>query len=139
MKLVFADTAYWIAIFRPGDPWQLAALQANETTQSARLVTTDEVLTKFLAALSGAASPVRLRAARFVRGILSDPEIQVIPQSRDSFLTGLQFYEARPDKRYSLTDCISMATMRALSIGAAFTGDHHFQQEGFEILMKRGG
>jgi len=35
----------------------------------------------------------------------------VIPQSRESFLAGLQRYRA--DKGYSLVDCISMQAMLA--------------------------
>jgi predicted nucleic acid-binding protein len=137
MSAVFADTVYWVAIFRPHDPWKPAILKAKETIGSARLVTTDEVLTEFLAASAGRL--LRAEAAGFVRSILSHPRVQVVPQSRDSFLAGLKLYEARPDKGYSLTDCISMATMRAASITRVLTNDHHFLQEGFEILMKPKG
>jgi hypothetical protein len=38
--------------------------------------------------------------------------VRVVPQSRDSFLAGMALYGSRPDKGYSLTDCISMQTMR---------------------------
>ena len=82
---------------------------------------------------------MRLQAAQFVRNILWHPKIEVIPQSRDSFLKGLALYEARPDKSYSLTDCISMEVMRAQSITEALTNDRHFSQEGFTILMKQKG
>ena len=40
--------------------------------------------------------------------ILASPVIRVIPQSRESFLAGLHLYRSRPDKGYSLVDCISM-------------------------------
>jgi hypothetical protein len=33
--------------------------------------------------------------------------IALVPQSRESFLSGMALYGARPDKGYSLTDCIS--------------------------------
>jgi uncharacterized protein len=32
-------------------------------------------------------------------------------------------------------DCISFVVMRDLSITEALTGDHHFQQAGFEALF----
>jgi predicted nucleic acid-binding protein len=44
-------------------------------------------------------------------------------------------YEARPDKRYSLTDCRSMVALRALGISEVLTNDHHFTQEGFALLF----
>jgi predicted nucleic acid-binding protein len=47
---------------------------------------------------------------------------------------GLGLYEKRLDKGYSLTDCISMNTMRRLSIDTVLTNDRHFVQEGFRIL-----
>jgi predicted nucleic acid-binding protein len=59
----------------------------------------------------------------------------VIPQSRSSFLDALALYEARPDKAYSLTDCISMDVMRREGLTEVLTNDHHFTQEGFHILF----
>jgi uncharacterized protein len=44
-------------------------------------------------------------------------------------------YEKRPDKGYSFTDCISMIVMRQMNITEVLTGDPHFQQEGFTILL----
>ncbi len=70
-----------------------------------------------------------------VRAILENPNVRVMPQTRDSFLKGLIFYETRSDKEYSLTDCISMNVMKAESLGEVLTNDHHFDQEGFSILI----
>jgi predicted nucleic acid-binding protein len=57
-----------------------------------------------------------------------------MPQSRESFLAGIELYRARPDKGYSLTDCISMITMRREGLTEALTNDRHFEQEGFRTL-----
>jgi predicted nucleic acid-binding protein len=67
---------------------------------------------------------------------LNDPQWTVFPQSRISLLDALTFYESRPDKEYSLTDCISMQTMRREGITEVLTNDHHFTQEGFHILFQ---
>jgi uncharacterized protein len=99
------------------------------------LVTTDEVLDEFLADFSSYGRRLRGRAARTVRDLLSNPSIEIIPQTRQSFLDGLALYEARPDKEYSLTDCISMVTMRQGGITEILTHDNHFIQEGFTILF----
>ncbi len=72
-----------------------------------------------------------------VRAILDNPNVTVLPQSRDSFLGGMQLYEQRPDKKYSLTDCISMNAMKRKSVNKILTNDHHFEQEGFVVLMHR--
>jgi uncharacterized protein len=36
---------------------------------------------------------------------------------------------------WSLTDCISFEVMRARGISDALTGDHHFAQAGFRVLL----
>lgn len=63
-------------------------------------------------------------------------QVEVLPASEQQFLGGLGLYEARPDKGYSLVDCISMTVMRELSITTALTSDRHFEQEGFDVLLK---
>src|SRR6516162_5359042 len=46
------------------------------------------------------------------------------------------FFSTRPDKEWSLTDCISFVVMNERGITDAFTNDHHFEQAGFQILLK---
>lgn len=74
-----------------------------------------------------------------MREILSDPAVHIIPQSHESFLSGFEFYAARPDKGYSLTDCISMQTMRREGLTQVLTNDRHFEQEGFRALFREPG
>jgi predicted nucleic acid-binding protein len=102
-----------------------------------RLVTTDEVLVEFLTALAAGGEHSREQAARMVRALLAHPDVEVIPQSRESFVSGLALYESRRDKDYSMTDCISMVRLRERSISAVLTNDRHFAQEGFAVLMTR--
>jgi|WetSurMetagenome_2_1015567.scaffolds.fasta_scaffold506849_2 uncharacterized protein len=135
MKAVFADSHYWIAVVNPNDQWKEAAKAAKSLLGDVFIITTDEVLTEFLAALSSWGQ-IRKQAAKMVRIILENPNIKVIPQTRDSFLKGLTLYENRNDKEYSLTDCISMNVMKAESINEILTNDHHFEQEGYEVLIK---
>jgi predicted nucleic acid-binding protein len=139
MKAVFADAVFWIALVKPGDPWKSSAESAKAALGPVRIVTTDEVLTEFLTALSGGGEKLRQQAARMVRAILDNPNVKVVPQSRGSFLDGLALFERRRDKEYSLADCISMNTMRSEAISEVLTSDHHFEQEGFTVLMKKQG
>ena len=71
------------------------------------------------------------------RVFLSDGTATVLPQSRESFLEGVRMYEQRADKGYSLTDCISMNACRQEGILEVLTNDHHFNQDGFRILISR--
>ena len=135
MKQVFVDTLYWIAIFLPGDPWASTARTVD--ISGASLVTTEEVLSEFLTAVSAQAERTRRLACRLVREILTDPAIEVVVQSHESFLAGLELYERRPDKDYSLPDCISMNVMRRKGIREILTNDRHFSQEGFVRLLDK--
>ena len=137
MKRVFVDTAYWIAVMNPNDQWHDAAERARKDLGNARLVTTDEVLAEFLTGLSRAGPRMRSKTAESVREIMQDANVDVIPQSRDSFIKGFELYEQRKDKEYSLQDCISMSVMQSKSIREILTADHHFEQEGFIILMRK--
>lgn len=136
MREVFADTHYWIAIINPSDQWAAAAKTAKDKLGTVRLVTTDEVLTEFLTALALYGEHLRQIAVRATRAILQNPNVSVVPQTRQSFLEGVDLYEGRKDKQYSLTDCISMATMKNRGIAEVLTNDHHFVQEGFVVLIK---
>ena len=133
MRRVFADTMFWIAIFLPGDPWARAAKAID--LSDASLVTSEEVLTEFLTSVSAHGDHTRRLACRLVREILNDPSVEVVAQSHESFLAGLTLYERRPDKEYSLVDCISMNVMRQKGIREILTHDRHFSQEGFVRLL----
>ena len=62
--------------------------------------------------------------------------ITLVPPSSNLFERGLELYASRPDKRYSLTDCISMTVMRDLDITEILTHDRDFENEGFTRLIK---
>lgn len=100
------------------------------------LVTTDEVLTEFLTALSCGGPEVRNVAVEMVRAIMDDSEVKVVAQFREGFLGGMDRYAAREDKSYSLTDCVSMNVMDSLEMKEVLTNDHHFEQEGFVVLIR---
>jgi predicted nucleic acid-binding protein len=124
MTRAFANTVYWVARINPRDQWH-ALFQA---VGARKLVTTDEVLDEVLAHYSGFGPVMRTRAAAIVRQSLAHPDIEVVAQSRQSFLDALALYEARPVKDYNLTDCASMVTMRAQGMNEVLTGDAHFAQ-----------
>ena len=139
MTEVFVDTAYLVALARRQDQWHKTAVAARTRLGEVALVTTDEVLTEFLTAMSNAGPGLREDAASTVREILESGAIRVLAQTHQSFLDGLDRYGRRLDKGYSLQDCISMNVMEAEEATEILTSDHNFQQEGFTILMKQDG
>ena len=134
MDRVFADTFYWIALIHRKGASNKAVLQFSRAF-TFTFVTTDEVLTEVLAFCSSD-EDLRKDASKAVRHILASANVRVIPQSREGFLDGLTFYENRPDKGYSLADCISMQAMRREGLTDVLTNDRHFEQEGFRALFR---
>lgn len=130
MNPAFADTVYWVARINPRDQWHAT----YRAVHGREIVTTDEVLDEVLAHFSAFGPAMRSRVVAIIRQVLAHPDIEVVPQSRPSFLDALALYEARPDKDYSLTDCSSMVTMRSRGITEVLTRDVHFTQEGFSLL-----
>ena len=137
MRLVFIDSLHLIALALKDDQWyELSRQVAESLTDAVRLVTTYEVLVEFLAGVSRTRPEIRLEAVATVRDIIAAPNITLIEQSHDLFTRGLQLYAGRPDKRYSLTDCISMTVMREMNITEVLTHDRDFENEGFVRLIR---
>jgi predicted nucleic acid-binding protein len=136
MTALFADTFYWIALADSNDSSHRRALALTKERLDAPIVTTDEVLAEYLTFFAAAPEQMRRKAVINAHRILEDPGVHVIPQSRASLLSGMALYAARPDKGYSLVDCISMQTMRQEGLTEALTNDRHFEQEGFRALFR---
>ena len=135
MTIVFADTCYWVALLNPKDAWYEAAIAIGTSLSPLKIITTDEVLTEVLTSYCNAGFRMRKRSTDLVHDVLNNTKTQVLEQTHTSFLSGLSLYQNRLDKGYSLTDCISMQTMRQLGITEVLTHDKHFTQEGFVILL----
>lgn len=134
MRILFVDTSYWIAQFDARDQLHSKALEIEAQLRNDRLFTSELVLTEFLNYFSGGRQ-TRQEASRVMQAILQASEVQIVWQSQALFMAGLNLYESRLDKGYSLTDCISMVVMRQEGVQEVLTHDRHFAQEGFTILL----
>lgn len=135
MNRFFVDTFYWIALSNRRDQWHGQVRAFDDALAAYRLDTTDEVLMEFLTFYSEGMPHTRRQAVLFACSVLANLLVVVLPQTHSSFLEGVHLYESRLDKAYSLTDCISMQTMRREGLTGVLTNDHHFTQEGFHILF----
>ncbi len=132
MKRVFADTFFYLALMSARDRHHSQArLLASDP--GTIFVTTEFVLVEVLDGLSMPAN--RPVAVRFARELRNDPGTRIVSASSSLLESGLQLYEQRPDKGWSLTDCTSFVAMEQEGIGEALTGDAHFRQAGFVTLM----
>jgi len=136
MNAVFADTFYWVALTNPRDAIHEHAWALPRSLGSPRIVTTEQVIIEYLNFFAGRGERFRRKAAENVQRMLSSSSVTVVPHTHEGFLAGLELYAARPDKGYSLTDCISMITMSREGLTEVLTNDRHFEQEGFRALFR---
>ena len=94
LRTVFADAFYWVALINLKDSSHSWVLRVSRSLQNTEVVTTEEVFIEVLAYFSGRGRQLRSQAARDVRDLLGDPAIRVMPQSHESFLAGLDLYQA---------------------------------------------
>lgn len=106
MRRVFLDTGYLIALEASDDQHHSQAIEhwQDILKQKPKLITTSYVF----------------------------DEVVTFFNSRGH--QGWAYFQQRADKRYSLTDCISFATMRREAIEEALSFDNHFEQAGFVRL-----
>jgi predicted nucleic acid-binding protein len=133
MSACFADTYFFIALLFENDEAHAHA-QARVADLSGRLYTSVWVLTEVADAL--AVPGRRERFLPFLQFLGSNPLVTIVPAGQALFDRGALLYDQRPDKSWSLTDCISFIVMQDYGLRDALTGDHHFEQAGFNVLMK---
>jgi predicted nucleic acid-binding protein len=134
MNCVFADSFYFFALLNPKDTAHRRALEFSQQNQGP-IVTTAWVLTELADGL--AASANRRAFSRVVDRIRANSDNEIVPPTEELLNRGIALYDARPDKQWSLTDCISFVVMQERKLSRALTGDHHFEQAGFEALLRQ--
>jgi predicted nucleic acid-binding protein len=134
MKPVFADTVYYLALTNPRDQYAAPAMRFTAEFSGA-FVTTAWVLTEVANSL--ARGPDRVLFLDLYRDLADDHRVTIVPSNQDLFEQGIELYAQRPDKEWSLTDCISFIVMREYGLTDALTADHHFQQAGFAVVLQQ--
>ena len=136
MKAIFADTFYWIALLNSRDTWHLEVVKVSQEISNSPLVISDGIIDELFAYSSKRGNLLRLKVSELYKIFRKDPNIQIISYSPQIRQKAIDLYEQRPDKGYSLVDCISMVIMKEMRISEVLTNDKHFAQEGFTILFK---
>lgn len=133
--MIFIDSSAWIALLDQRDGFHRRAREFQHeliTGVHGRLVTTDYVLDEAVTYLRQH-GPAHL-VGEFRTIVTTSESVQVVWTTPDRFWAAWDTLLARPDKRWSLTDCLSFVTMQALGIRLAFGFDSDFRQAGFELL-----
>jgi uncharacterized protein len=132
--MIFVDSGFLLALAQLTDALHNSALVlANSLTEP--LLVTEYVIWEVFNSLS---MPSDRPKAHLILSHLESATspYEVIHASRDLFLAGTRLHRERPDKEWSLTDCISFHVMRGHGIHRALAHDQHFAQAGFQVLMR---
>lgn len=134
MTTVFVDTGYLIALESAADQHHAAAVRHWRDFSRTRLslVTTsfvlDEVVTFFTSRGHHA------KAVEIGNRFLTSPSVRLVHVDEELFRAALHYLERRPDKRFSLTDCVSFVVMDRSGVREALAFDAHLEQAGFVRL-----
>ncbi|MEA5467607.1 type II toxin-antitoxin system VapC family toxin [Spirulina sp. 06S082] len=136
MKIVFADTGYWVALLNPSDDLHKKAVQLSKRLNPLYIVTSEVVLIEVLNDFSKRGEYFRDLAIELTQDLRSNPNIRIVPQTSEQFEQGLRLYQQRKDKAWSHTDCVSFKIMEDMGIFEALAYDKHFVQAGYTSLMR---
>jgi uncharacterized protein len=133
MRTVFADTFFFLALLDSREASHSAAIQYS-TDPQLRIVTSEWVLTEFGNAYSDPRD--RPDFVSLYRTLTKHPRVKIVPADSQLFQRAINLFADRPDKAWSLVDCLSFLIMRDEGLTDSLTGDHHFEQAGFTALLK---
>ncbi len=108
----------------------------NARRRREAVVTTNYVLAELTALLM---SPFRVshpQRVEYLDTIRNAPWVEVVHVGRDLDRLSWAFLARHRDKDFSLVDCSSFVVMRDSNISSALTMDHHFEQAGFNRLLR---
>ena len=133
MNAIFADTSFFIALLDADDFHHQQARQFLASNHAPLLSSSAIVLE-----LGGFYADAPLRAG-FVHSLaaISSAGIQIVHVDSSLQQRAIALFRARPDKDWSLADCISFLVMEDREMTQAATSDHHFEQAGFAALLRQ--
>jgi len=134
MTKYLADSWYFIALLDRFDNHRRSAMRLAERVRPPMIVTHYGVIHEVLAFFSAQGAFARAKAVEWARRTMRDAS--PVPIDDRLMRSALDLYAARPDKEYSLVDCISMVLMKSLGVEHVVTNDHHFAQEGFVVISE---
>jgi predicted nucleic acid-binding protein len=129
---VFADTSFYLALMRDGDQAHHRAVLESEIRRP--IVTSEFIILELGNACARVAD--RRDFLTLVEGLRASPRVTIVPLDSGLLERGLQRMAERADKDWSLTDCISFIVMEDTGIHKALSADRHFEQAGFQPLLK---
>lgn len=133
-RKVFLDTSYAIALIVNNDinHSNASLLSKKLFQQKIQTITTELILIEIADSLS----KIKFRHESIGTTDKLRQISQIVEIEKIILQQAWSLYKSRTDKEWSLTDCYSFIVMKKYGIKQALTTDKHFEQAGFEILLK---
>ncbi|MDM8564858.1 PIN domain-containing protein [Candidatus Halobeggiatoa sp. HSG11] len=135
MKPIFVDTSALIVIGNKNDDFhkQAVIIQKKLLQTNNRFLITNAIVLELLNSFSQSKyKPIAIQLIKLINDSKQwhcSPIDKYIPK-------GIEMFQKRLDKDWSLVDCISIIVAKNYNVTDIFTTDHHFEQAGFTILLK---
>lgn len=129
---LFLDTSFVQAMLNRRDEHHARAVTLAARLRMDTIWTTEAVIIEIGNALSTIG---RDAAVKFIRSLYGTPNVRVVTVTTELLRHSLDLYEAREDKDWGLTDCISFTVMERNALKEALSSDRHFLQAGFRALL----
>lgn len=133
MADVFVDTSFVVALVNKNDQNHRLALDLSRKFTGQALVTTDAILLEIGNALC---RNFKQESIEIIEDFLTSDDVRVIHLQPTLFRKAFDLYKSRSDKLWGLIDCVSFVVMREIGITDALSADKHFEQAGFNVLIK---
>lgn len=134
MKLLFVDTAGWMAMADRKDPLhqEFRRFRDAHLKKGGLLVTSDYVMDETL-------TLIRVRigldaSRRFYEQAVGSARLRWERLDVSRCQAALEWFFGWTDKTFSFTDCTSFVILRELGLKKVLTCDGHFRSAGFEIV-----
>ena len=133
MRKIFLDTGGILATVNKRDALHENAVKVNKELElePVQFIITDYVLVEVCNSLSKHKS-LALTALEYLE---TSQGINTIKITNGIFTKAMAMYKKYFDKDWGLTDTTSFVVMQEEGMDEAFTGDHHFEQFGFRVLL----
>ncbi len=137
MKQIFMDANGWSSLNSRNDQLHELAVKTNKKLlkDGYRYVTTNFVLDETYTGLLTKVG--HFAAIDFGERIRKSQKVLIVHVSADIEEEAWRQFSLYSDKEFSFTDCTSFVVMKQFCLLDAFTNDHHFEQIGFNALLKK--
>lgn len=130
MSAIFADTFYFLALFKIHDIAHRTALEFASTNRRS-LLTTEWALTEVADACAEPSK--RQHLVKHLEVIANSADSAVVEATHELFARGGKLYAERENMDWPR---ISFVVMQERGVADALTGDRHFEQAGFNPLLR---